>query len=173
MKTTTVISLAGLAAIGFAAFLTQSAFAEYPDNGPAELRALDSLIGDWKVEMTIGPNPDVRTVEMSSQWTLGKRYVLSKSKSENDELMTLWTFDPAMKVYRRWFFFSSGTTLHEVGHWDPVKQTFEFQSADPNQGLNTVSTIKIVDKDTKRWSVTLKANDGTTVTAKGTTTRCK
>ena len=99
--------------------------------------------------------------------------IRTTSGDHEDETLVMWTYDPEKKTYRRWFFFSSGVSFEETGSWNEETKTFEFSGRDEESQRETTSTVKIVDEDTKQWTMKIEAANGNVVEVEGTTRRKK
>lgn len=162
-----------------------------PDPGVPELAPLAGIVGKWDGTFTVNTNPKETRFTMDAEWVLGGRYVMAKNvivgENSQSETMTLWTYDVEQKLYRRWFFLSPGGSFQEWGTWDPATKTFTFRGSDfsgpegepvpfpdrsaPPPGAKTQSTVKIVDEQTKEWTLQIQNPSGGAVTARGTTKR--
>ncbi|MFO0947299.1 MAG: DUF1579 family protein [Planctomycetota bacterium] len=149
-----------------------------PQPRPAELDLLNGFIGEWDGYFGGMDDPKASTVKTSSEWVLGNMFVQSKGTIRgNDEShsMILWTYDVQKKVYRRWFYFSSGATLEEIGYYDAASKTFHFHNANPEgfNGLQSTSTVKVESDDAKSWTMEFSSSKRPPVKVMGTATRRK
>lgn len=145
---------------------------------PAELNELNGFVGEWDGQFGSLENPREKTIRTTSEWVLDDRFVLSKGSIRGDDeshSMILWTYDTQKKAYRRWFFFSSGGTLEEVGQYDLATKTFHFQNVNPEGvlGMQTVSTVKVESDDAKSWSMEFRSPNRPPVKVVGTATKRK
>jgi hypothetical protein len=157
--------LLGLAAIGAALGLA-SLHAEAAE----ETGVLKDFVGQWRVEYGPTSKPKSQTALMTSKWALGKSYVLSKLKAPGEpenQLIILWAYNANKQEYRRWFFFASGTTIEETGQYDPATKTLRFERV----GGRGESTVRIIDENTKHWTMEFPKPGGGGAVIEGTTTR--
>jgi hypothetical protein len=158
-----------------------------------ELQPLEAIVGNWEGSFAVNNSPKETKYSISAEWTLGGRYVLSRNSITGDnsksETMILWTYDTEQKLYRRWFFFSTGGTFQEWGTWDANTKTFTFRGSDftgpegqpvpfpdrsrPTPGARTESTVEVTGADSKKWTMRITNPEGGVITVLGTNQRAK
>ncbi len=134
-----------------------------PNAPPPEMKALERLIGTWKVEQENKvPEQANLTYVLKGQSILGGRFVQQIGSSHDDAeptQMGMYTYDPNEKSYRYWFFMSSGFFTDITGTWDESSQTFTFTDWLPRRGGATI-TQRFLDKTTFVFSMTTKDAGG-------------
>ena len=89
---------------------------------PPEMKALEKLVGTWKVEQENKVPEQARlTYFLKGQSILGGRFVQQMGSSHDEVEPTqtgMYTYDPSKKSYRYWFFMSSGSFTDITGTWD-------------------------------------------------------
>jgi hypothetical protein len=115
-------------------------FASRPDTGISlevykrtedtpELQVLNHWIGEWDVDTTFKPNNDfpkgarIKGVATATWIPNGRCLQQTGTREPGDGLpgmkyTTLMTYDPGEKVYRTWFFLSTGFVSESVGTWE-------------------------------------------------------
>lgn len=147
-----------------------------PDPKIPELAVLEQFAGKWSGQFS-GRTGQATNVEGTSEWILGGSFLQTRNVADSPtgktESMTLWTYDPRKKCYRRWVFLSGGVALEESGQWDAGQQKFTFDVTGI-QDVSVTATARVVDPDTRAWTYLIKNKDGqVTGEIHGTNTRRK
>jgi hypothetical protein len=99
---------------------------------PAEMRVLDRLVGDWRIEATVAGSPKVQARRVKAETILGGRFVDviddDEAKKTSDYVI-VW-YDAEMKRYRQWVFGGRGDTSELRGSWDDSTKTMTWTSQD-------------------------------------------
>lgn len=139
--------------------------AQEPPPKPVELKALETLVGTWKDEMTFKPSVWTaqerrETASYVAKWVLDGRFVWCHGSGDgNSQDLQLMTYDPAKKAYRRWHFASDGYTSESSGQWSENSKTLTWK-CDMRDGITAVSNWRFSDKDTIDWSRVAKDKGG-------------
>jgi len=151
-----------------------------PQDLPPEMKILKRFVGTWDNEI-VSTTAD-QTLPEEQRKTVGKtrpilggRFVQGRTFDSQGKLYNLfmYTYDPAKKVYRQWYFDSRGGAFESVGQWDKSTQTLTF-TTDFGDGVTGVFEVHFVDKDKLEFAVVSKDADGTVqYSIKGTSTRQK
>lgn len=157
-----LLAVVGGAVLGSAATFVYSADKSGANANVPELKILDSFVGEWQGDFS-GRNGNPVSTTSTTEWVLDGRFLLTKNAANLQrgklEFMTLWGYDAAKKKYHRWVFTSMGTSLEELGTWDPDQQKFTFESVGLTDGSATAVT-KIVDANTRTWSYVFRNKEG-------------
>jgi hypothetical protein len=133
---------------------------------PPEMKALERLVGTWKVEQENKVPEQARlTYVLKGQSILGGRFVQqmgSPHDGTKPTQMGMYTYDSSEKNYRYWFFMSSGFFTDITGTWDESSQTFTFSDWLPRRGGATIN-VHFTDKTTYVFSMTTKDAGGKVV----------
>jgi hypothetical protein len=117
-----------------------------------QLKVLERLAGSWDSVAVSKPAEwtpkEVRTTsKITRKWVLDGHFLHEASEiSDGQEGFSLLTFDPQMKKYRSWWFYSEGNFSKSVGEWDAVAETMSF-SSDLDDGLVSRSSLRFIDDD--------------------------
>lgn len=132
-----------------------------PPAKPPELKVLERFIGKWKIE-TISkpaewtPKEERFTGTSTNEWVLDGWFQHHKVKDDQGtEGIELLTFDPRMKTYRYWSFFSNGLIKEMTGEWDEKSKTFTTK-ADIGNGITVVGKMHFIDSDNRESTVVAK-----------------
>jgi hypothetical protein len=119
---------------------------------PPEMKALEKLVGTWKVETIVKvPKEDGPTkLDVKRELVLGGRFVQEAGGFDDKGQPTfkaMYTYDSNRKTYRNWLFVSGGFYSESTGTWDKQNQTFTFTNK-PADGVTGVITIRFLDETT-------------------------
>jgi uncharacterized protein DUF1579 len=125
---------------------------------PPELHQLDRFVGTWQSE-TVSKRTGEKAQEARSkgftntmQWVLGGRYLEDRGQAaDGSSHIGLWTYEPAEKTYRAWYFSSAGNKMDFIVRWDEKTQAFIGTCTMPN-GVTMTTTHYFPDKDTYIWT---------------------
>ena len=142
------------------------------DDGPSdkvpELKALDSYVGSWDVEITSKGLPFTKG-QSSTNWTLDGRFVQqtgglqAKDGSTVVKVTTLMTYDPAKKAYRSWTFLSDGSTSESEGIWNAKDRVMtSVGRKDENGGFST-TTADFSETGSEKWKIVYTDRTGKVV----------
>src|SRR5262245_53892380 len=139
-----------LAALVLTSLVTASA---QPPAKPAQLKVLDRLAGKWRYEWESKPTEgDPKGSKGSgtsiNEWTLDGWFQQHKGKGDDGrhEILEVWTYDAAAKMYRAWGFMAPGASHYEsTGTWDEKTSTLTYKGKGPGD-VTTVSTMRFVDE---------------------------
>jgi uncharacterized protein (TIGR03067 family) len=135
-------------------------------NRPAEMMVLDSLVGEWRNEITVTDmatpdKPTVETVRVKTESVLGGRFVegVETNETTGGSDYTLSWFDADKKQYRDWFFDGRGYVFEFTGIWDEATKTLSWNSA--NTAGNRMEARWVFRGDDRReFRHLVKAPDG-------------
>ena len=101
-------------------------------SAPPEMKALEGLLGTWKVEQIVKVPEESRSTNLvvKRELVLGGRFVQEMGNFDDKgkpTFMGMYTYDSNRKTYRYWFFQSSGFYWEPTGTWDESSQTFTFK----------------------------------------------
>jgi hypothetical protein len=130
---------------------------------PAELDKLSMFEGRWvgTGEAKIAGLEEVLPVKGTWQagWECDGWYLVSREEVETGESGTtkglgIWTWDPARKKYRTWWFGSDGAGVAATTTHDEATATWilKFKSHGPSGSTVGRGCVKMVDDDTMEWS---------------------
>jgi uncharacterized protein (TIGR03067 family) len=153
-----------------------TAIREDPDGDrPAEMAALDRLLGTWGAEAASKVRPGEKwRVEMTCAKALAGRVVeiRERVKSTGEEHYMVCTFDPKGKAFRQWYFSSRWAPAEGTGTWDAGSKTMSWSSGGGDQ--TTTTTWKFATADRIEFRVVLKDGKGKVLEdLEGTHTRRK
>lgn len=148
--------------VGLMLGVMEAGFAAEPP-GP-EWQVLETLVGRWEGDYTIGTNPKARS-RSENELVLDGRFVRSTIESTDAmgnvmKVIVMWGYDPGKKKYTRSFFFSSGGTFHETGTYESITKTFAFSDVNLTTGQARTATVRVADADTLQWQITLPTSAG-------------
>lgn len=132
-----------------------------------ELRVLEDMIGTWDEVVTVKatewtPNAHTRTSVTKRFWSLDGKFMRSDGtwQPAKVEFLYLIAYDTAARVYRCWYFDSSGEMPREpiTGTWDDKSRTVTWTVTDA-AGNQTVSKHKLIDKDRHDWTMVVTNRD--------------
>jgi hypothetical protein len=96
-----------------------------------ELQVLSNYTGEWDAAFT-SKDTSFTSSRQSAKWILDGR-VLQRSGSMANEgdtdrldFTALYAYDPQSKIYRSWYFDSTGHASQSEGTWDEKKKTMTF-----------------------------------------------
>lgn len=125
---------------------------------PPELKVLERLVGDWTTEATVtalnAQPQNLKTIGTATRkWILDGHFIEESAAASdgNEEGKHIFTYDVAKKVYRMWYFSSSGNTSDTSGQWNEATQTLSFHT-DLGNGMTDTAIIHFTDADTHEWS---------------------
>jgi Protein of unknown function (DUF1579) len=131
---------------------------EPADDLPAELNVLGRMIGTWDTvsiqkpaEWT--PEGGRSTAKIEREWILNGRFLMDTSiHSDGHESIALIGFDPALKVYRSWWFNSEGEFPRNLpkGSWNESTQTLSFVTELDDQ-KTMHSSVHFAAADRELW----------------------
>ncbi|HVK14461.1 MAG TPA: family 16 glycoside hydrolase, partial [Gemmataceae bacterium] len=146
---------------------TTPAYRPADPNRPAEMKVLDRYVGEWHNEQTVTDaatpdQPKRETVRVRAGLILGGRCVeeVVTNDTTGGSNYTLAWFDPAAKLYRRWFFSGAGPVTELTGTWDEAAKTLTWNSTDKAVVVREVFT----SDDRSEFRLTFKNRAGKTVT---------
>jgi hypothetical protein len=123
---------------------------------PPEMKALARLLGTWKVEQTTSVPKETASIThvVKRELVLGGRFVQDMVGFDDGKptFTGMFTYDSQRKVYRNWFFHSSGFYFEATGTWDETSQTFTFTYRLPGGGKGT-NTFRFTDETTFVFSM--------------------
>ena len=166
-RTKILISMIVVTALAVGAVAAEQAAPAKPAEPSAELKVLYRFVGNWrgetKVHETRWTPREIRgTNTTSCTPVLGGRFTLNRTRTSNGESsLTLATYDVHRKVYRLWWFSSTGEPGEWQGKWDAETKTMTWRSED-DDGVTSVAKSWYVDDDTAKWTVVAKDRDGQT-----------
>jgi hypothetical protein len=194
MKKIFVVAL--LAAIGVTAFWAGSAVSgqeeeakkpeiPMPPPKPAELKALDAFVGDWKSEFEFLPamfgSPGKGMGKFHCEWVLDGWFLMGKGSATSTfgphESIWLATYDPKMGKYRSFSFESYGQTEIATMTYDAATETWtttsegmDYQTGKPTDNKFTMRFVE-KDKLEYEWQQKVQGQTEFTPMMKGTDTR--
>ena len=119
------------------------------------MKALERLLGTWKFE-NIGkiPKGPRYTGTQKRELVLGGRFVQEKIFDDEGKptFIGMYTYDSNRKIYRYWFFHSSGFYWDSTGTWDESSQTFTLTNRLRGDVTGTL-TVQFSDDTTCVWSI--------------------
>ena len=125
-------------------------------NAPPEMKALERLVGTWKVEQIVKVPEETRSTNLvvKRELVLGSRFVQAGGFDDKGKptYTGMYTYDANRKTYRYWFFLSGGFYTESTGTWDESSQTFIFKNRLPG-GVTGVITLRFLDEVTFVFSV--------------------
>jgi Protein of unknown function (DUF1579) len=133
----------------------------------AELRVLEDMIGTWDEVVTVKPAEwtpasETRTSVTRRSWSLGGKLMRSDGtwQPTKTEFLYLVAYDAAARVYRCWYFDTTGEMPREpmTGTWDAESRTLTWTVTD-GAGNQTVAKHKIIDKDRHDWTMVVTNRD--------------
>jgi hypothetical protein len=139
-----------------------------PNERPAELKALDGLLGAWDVTVEsriVGntPQPVVqkgRAIE-AMQWVLDGSFLAGQSANEKGRPMSawMWGFDRTTSTYRLWWFGTGGQVTEWAGAYNSETREFTVRTQAVG-GYQSTATIKIIDDNTRTQTVKVLDPEG-------------
>ena len=125
---------------------------------PPEMKALERLVGTWKVEQIVKVPKETRSTNfvVKGELVLGGRFLREQAGSDNKGKPTgtgMYTYDSNRKTYRYWFFHSSGFYWDSTGTWDESSQTFTFKGRVGTGDATTTATMRFSDEATLVYSL--------------------
>jgi hypothetical protein len=191
-----IFVVALLAAIGVTAFWAGSAVSGQEEEAkkpqmpmmppkPAELKALDVFVGDWKSEFEFLPammgSPGKGMGKFHCDWVLDGWFIMGKGMATSNlgphESIWIATYNPKMQKYQSYSFESHGENTVTPMTYDPATQTWMTvsQGTDMKSGkpAEDKMTMKFTSKDTLEWEWLQKVEGAEeyTLMMKGTDTR--
>ena len=131
---------------------------------PPEMKALERLLGTWKVEQIVKVPKETRSTNLvvKRELVLGSRFVQAMGGFDDKGKPTykgMYTYDSNRKTYRYWFFLSGGFYSESTGTWDERSQTFTFTNR-PRRGVTGVITLRLLDETTFVFSIISRDTSG-------------
>jgi hypothetical protein len=165
VKTTTAVATLGVFLISGLPIEAQEA-TPHPDL-PA-LRPLQRFVGAWDQQVVIevsdwAPENTTMAGDVTASWILSGRVIEHRViwSPDNRHGLALVAYDTENKVYRQWYFDSSGTIPRERlrGEWDEATETITWKGRLPG-GITVTGDHRFLDEDTFEWSLTHKDRTG-------------
>jgi hypothetical protein len=130
---------------------------------PPEMAVLERLVGEWETSGIVknAKNPDGRKADWRSsvRSILGGRVIAThrtgSTSDDDDESISLATFDTFSKAYGRWSFRPNGNVLEYGGLWDEANQMLKWHWAGKD-GSQTSNTWNLRDPNRYDWQVLTK-----------------
>ncbi len=130
---------------------------------PAELDKLSMFEGRWvgTGEAKIAGLEEVLPVKGAWQagwecdgWYLVSREEVETGESDKTKGLGIWTWDPARKEYRTWWYGSGGARVTATTTLDEATRTWilKFKAYGPSGSTVGRGCVKMVDDDTMEWS---------------------
>jgi len=130
---------------------------------PTQLDRLEALLGDWETDgeitMAMLDQPLHTTGANSARWTLDRRFLVEQAEINMGELgkvtgMSIWSWDPAIRKYRMWWFDSLGETSEATVTYNEKTKTWHMKASGQKYGSTTAGrgTLKHIDADTLEWT---------------------
>ncbi|MBC8875264.1 MAG: DUF1579 family protein [Planctomycetes bacterium] len=146
------------------AVLMQSNVRGQDGDTPPEIKALERLVGTWKVEQIVKvPKENGPTkLDVKRELVLGGRFVQEAGGFDDKGkpgFAGMYTYDSNRKTYRYWLFVSGGFYNESTGTWDEQNQTFTFTSK-PADGVAGAITIRFLDETTFVHSIISRDSGG-------------
>ncbi len=85
-----------------------------------------------------------------------------KSTMDDSESLHLFTYDAEQKVYRSWWFNSTGLNSSASGTWDEATKKFSWTGT-PTSGTTATWVERFTDDDTRVGELSIKDGDGKVV----------
>ncbi len=131
---------------------------------PSEMKALERLVGTWKVEQIVKVPEEAGSTSLvvKNELVLGDGFVqATKSLDDkgNPSFMAMYTYDSKRETYRFWFFLSGGFYTESTGTWDERSQTFTFIQT-PKRGVTGMATMRFLDETTISHSTIVRDASG-------------
>ena len=152
----------------FACMGTTIAAGDGPSDKVPELKALDSYIGSWDVEITSKGLPFTKG-QSSTKWILDGRFLQQTGELQAKDgaavvkVTTLMTYDPSKKVYRSWTFVSDGSTSESEGTWNAKSRVMtSVGRKDENGGFST-TTADFSEAGGETWKIVYQDRAGKVV----------
>lgn len=156
-----------------------------PPLPPAELKALDAFVGEWRSVYEFTPafmgESGTGTGFGTSEWVLGNWFLKTTFKATGDmgeyEMIGMLTYDPVAKIYRSYSFESYGmveeaTMTYEPGTktWTTLSDGIDYQTGKP---LKNRYVMRFVSPDKLEWDWSIQREGETdfALAMKGTDTR--
>ncbi|MBC7817841.1 MAG: DUF4019 domain-containing protein, partial [Planctomycetaceae bacterium] len=134
---------------------------------PAELSQLNKFAGEWTIRATYKPsvwNPQRReeTINETSTWVLGGRFLMTRAFNEKDELTSIWiaTYEPMEKSNHFWFFNADGASGQWRLTWDQASRGFHFRAIDMPPGWIGTGFNRWINDDTFDNQALIKDENG-------------
>jgi len=133
---------------------------------PPEMKALERLVGTWKVEQIVKVPEDAGSTNLvvKRELILGGRFVQEMGGFDDKGKPTftaMYTYDSNRKTYRYWFFLSSGFYWEPTGTWDESSQTFTFKGGLGADATRTMTmTLRFSDEATFVFTLVTTNPDG-------------
>lgn len=128
-----------------------------------ELDRLEMLLGDWTIEaevaMVVMDAPMQATGGSKAVWSLDRRMVVEHVDLDMGPFgtmtgMSIWSWDPSIREYRRWWFGSFGDTFETIATYNEATQTWHLRGKGQKFGHITSGrgTLRRIDDDTLEWT---------------------
>ncbi|MDX1965445.1 MAG: hypothetical protein SFX18_20030 [Pirellulales bacterium] len=141
--------------------LANLVLAAEPPKLPAQLQALEPLVGTWKVESFVSKKAEWSPAEVRSQGDVATtRWIMDgwfledrKAPGSGSEHLGIWHYDQSEQAFHYTMFQSPGGNRTDITiHWNDKSQAFEGVATMP-QGVSMRTITRFPDKDTKEWRV--------------------
>lgn len=134
-------------------------------DGPApdipELKHLEGMAGEWKVEMRRKGEQETFRVASKADWILGGRFLRSQYHGDGISGMMLTTYDQDDRLFRRWQFDQSGKTTVFTGHWDEAGKAMHFEHISQDGNLRiVVENKRAANGFEEHFRIIVKDKDG-------------
>ncbi len=130
---------------------------------PAQLDALNMLVGKWKTQgevKMIGMDEPILTSGTSEAvWECDGRILMDRATYDMGPMgpmsgVSIWTWDASQKQYRMWWYDSFGETAQGTARYDEKTRTWHFKNRGRSSLCNVISkgTIRMIDQDHLEWT---------------------
>ena len=128
-----------------------------------ELKVLAQGAGTWNIAVVYKPGAssaegDHFTETRAVEWIFDGKFVLETIHSDKHETRTLYGYDKAKKVYRKWSFDNKGATSEWSGTWDAENKSMTWKPSDGT--LHTVVTDRFVSGDERQVTIVIRDKHG-------------
>ena len=135
------------------------------DAPPPEMKALERLVGTWDHEQIVKVPEETRSTNfvVKGELVLGGRFLQEMGDFDDQGKSTntgMYTYDSNRKIYRYWFFHSSGFYWDSTGTWDESNQTFTFKGRVGAGDATTTATMRFSDEATLVYSLVTRDPGG-------------
>ena len=141
----------------------------------SEFDVLARYVGTWDVvagtpEEPLASGSTTAKLILDGKFVQGTGSVQSADGSNDFDVVTMMTYDPSRKAFRRWSFFSFGMTSVADGTWDDETQSMTWVNRYGNVVQKTTSTFAA--PGVEKWTMISTDEAGKTVhELQGTNTR--
>ena len=129
-----------------------------------DLKALDRLVGSWRVEIVSGAEEKSRAVA-DTKWSLQGQYIETRVTDSDGKktALSLWAYDSDAGVYKTWFFSSNVPPTLSTLRWNESKKTFTGKG-DVGNGITLQVDIHFINNDRFETTATVKGRSENVVT---------